>query len=46
MEVRKLSNELGSQVGEIIDFITRGFLLILRLRNKIIANKQLYGPYI
>ena len=32
-------------MGENIDFITRGFLLMLRLRNNIIANKQLYGPY-
>ena len=46
IEVRKLSDELGFQVGEIIDFIIRGFLLMLRLRNNIIANKQLYGPYI
>ena len=33
MEVRKLSDVLGSQVGKIIDFIIRGFLLMLRLRN-------------
>ena len=46
MKVRKLSDVLGSQVGEIIDFIIRGFLLKLRLRNNGLANKRLYGPYI
>ena len=46
MEERKLSDVLGSQAGEIIDFILRGFLLMLRLRNNGLANKQLYGPYI
>ena len=46
IEVRKLSDVLGSQVGKIIDFIIRGFLLMLRLRNNGIANKQLYGPCI
>ena len=46
MEVRKLSDVLGSQVGIIIDFIIRGFLLMLRLRNNGMAKKQLYGPYI
>ena len=42
MKVRKLSDVLGSQVGKIIDFIIRGFLLMLRLRNNGMANKQLY----
>ena len=46
MEVRKLNEVLGSQVGKIIDFIIRGFLLMLRLRNNGMANKQLYVPYI
>ena len=46
IEVRKLSDVLGSQVGKIIDFIIRGFLLMLRLRNNGMANEQLYGPYI
>ena len=46
MEVRKLSDVLGFQVGIIIDFIIRGFLLMLRLRNNGMADKQLYGPYI
>ena len=46
MEVRKLGDVLGSQVGKIIDFIIRGFLLMLRLRNNGMANKQLYGLYI
>ena len=46
MEVRKLSDALGSQVGKIIDFIIRGFLFMLRLRNNGMANKQLYGLYI
>ena len=46
MEVRKLGDVLGPQVGKIIDFIIRGFLLMLRLRNNGMANKQLYGPCI
>ena len=46
MEEGKLSDVLGSQVGKIIYFIIRGFLLMLRLRNNGMANKQLYGPYI
>ena len=46
MEVRKLSDVIGSQVGKIIDFIIWGFLLMLRLRNNGLANKQLYVAYI
>ena len=46
MEVRKLSDVLGFQVGEMIDFIIRGFLLMFWLRNNAMTNKQLYGPYI
>ena len=37
---------IGAPSGEIIDFIKRGFLLMLRLRNNGLANKQVYGPYI
>ena len=46
MEVRKLSDVFGVPIGEIIDFIIKGFLLMLRLKNIGLANKQLYGPYI
>ena len=46
MEVRKLSDVLGVPSVEIIDSIIRGFLLMLRLRNTGLANKQLYGPYV
>ena len=46
MEVRKLSDVFGSQVGNVIDFIIGGFLLMLRLRNNGMANTQLYGPSI
>ena len=38
MEVRKLSDVLESQVGKIIDFIIKGFLLMLRLRNNGMAT--------
>ena len=39
-EVRKLSDVLGSQMGKIIDFIIRGFLLMLRLRNNGMAKAK------
>ena len=46
MEVRKLSDVLGPQVEKVLILSKGLFLLMLRLRNNGLANKQLYGPYI
>ena len=43
---KKTQRCIGVPSGEVIDFIIRGFLLMLRLRNNGLANKQLYEPYI